>query len=215
MGRAHNYSVNTLMWHPVGHQLASAANDGIVKFWCREPPGSSLVSEDAAEEAVGTRFGPVTPEEATSVLPDVASHPLASGAAAFEGTAGAPGVGGAPLLQGAQYHSHHQPQQQRMGLPPRPQGQYSHHSQGNQQHYQGGGGRYQGGNGTGHYQPQHTHGQGGVQHSRPPPPGPGMMHQPPPMQQQQQHAHNRQAADSFLADAKAMGGGDRKRSRFA
>ena len=37
---AHNYSVNLLTFHPLGHLLASGANDGIVKYWCREPPGS-------------------------------------------------------------------------------------------------------------------------------------------------------------------------------
>jgi hypothetical protein len=31
-----------IAWHPLGSCMATAANDGIVKFWSREPPGSKL-----------------------------------------------------------------------------------------------------------------------------------------------------------------------------
>ena len=38
--RAHNYfAVSTIAWHPTGLMLASAGNDGFVKFWHRAPPG--------------------------------------------------------------------------------------------------------------------------------------------------------------------------------
>lgn len=83
VGRAHNYSVNVLEWHPLGHVLASAANDGINKFWCREPPGSQLINDAAnpmfsgsstateALDPLSTLYGPVTPELAAKVLPEV------------------------------------------------------------------------------------------------------------------------------------------------
>lgn len=35
-------SVDVVTWHPLGHYLVSISHDGPVKFWCREPPGSSL-----------------------------------------------------------------------------------------------------------------------------------------------------------------------------
>jgi hypothetical protein len=200
MGRAHNYSVNTLMWHPVGHQLASAANDGIVKFWCREPPGSVLVSEEGTEEAVGTRFGPITPEEAASVLPDVASHPLASSNVAFDGGSG--GGSGMPPIQTTQYHQQHQRVGQaiRTSNPYLSHGQTPHH----QQHRGGASGGYHG-SGSSHYQQL-------------PLPQSGYRHAPsaplPPFPHASQHV-NRQAAESFMADQLgAGGGGDRKRSRF-
>ena len=42
---AHNYSVNAILWHPLGHLVTTAANDGVCKFWSREPPGSTLEEE--------------------------------------------------------------------------------------------------------------------------------------------------------------------------
>jgi polyadenylation factor subunit 2 len=216
MGRAHNYSVNTLMWHPVGHQLASAANDGIVKFWCREPPGSSLASEEGTEEAVGTRFGPITPEEAASVLPDVASHPLASSNAAFEGSI-ASSAGGVPPTQTMQYH--HQQHQRAGPVPARPSGAYHSQGQPPQPHRGGAGGGYQGigsgGSSSSHYQYPTAPYQAGFRPSASAPGSAAPTQMPPPPH----HAHappqyvNRQAAESFIADNLGAGG-DRKRSRF-
>lgn len=65
---AHNYSINALLWHPLGHCVASAANDGVCKFWCREPPGSTL--EEEREEwqepsTVVTGYGPLPPPAVT------------------------------------------------------------------------------------------------------------------------------------------------------
>lgn len=83
VGRAHNYSVNVLEWHPLGHIMASASNDGINKFWCREPPGSHLVNDGSnpmftesstateALDPLSTLYGPITPELAATVLPDL------------------------------------------------------------------------------------------------------------------------------------------------
>ena len=83
VGRAHNYSVNVLEWHPLGHVLATAANDGICKFWCREPPGSQLINDGlnpmfveastptAGLDPLATIYGPAPQEVVNSVLPDV------------------------------------------------------------------------------------------------------------------------------------------------
>lgn len=64
---AHNYSVNAIMWHPLGHGVATAANDGVCKFWCREPPGSTLQEElEEWQEPSGVviEHGPLPPPEA-------------------------------------------------------------------------------------------------------------------------------------------------------
>eukprot|EP00595_Chromulina_sp_UTEXLB2642_P000006 CAMPEP_0196761990 /NCGR_PEP_ID=MMETSP1095-20130614/1323_1 /TAXON_ID=96789 ORGANISM="Chromulina nebulosa, Strain UTEXLB2642" /NCGR_SAMPLE_ID=MMETSP1095 /ASSEMBLY_ACC=CAM_ASM_000446 /LENGTH=453 /DNA_ID=CAMNT_0042112191 /DNA_START=192 /DNA_END=1553 /DNA_ORIENTATION=+ len=42
IGDAHRQSVDVIAWHPAGHLLATASHDCILKFWCREPPGSQL-----------------------------------------------------------------------------------------------------------------------------------------------------------------------------
>ncbi len=46
---AHRQSIDIVVFHPSGHCLASASHDGILKFWCREPPGSKL-DNDANKE---------------------------------------------------------------------------------------------------------------------------------------------------------------------
>jgi WD40 repeat protein len=61
IGRAHNYSVNMIAWHGFGHLLATASNDGIVKFWSREPPGSALTAlhqEESQEQQLELQYGP-------------------------------------------------------------------------------------------------------------------------------------------------------------
>jgi hypothetical protein len=37
---AHRQSVDVIAWHPAGHMVGTASHDCILKFWCREPPGS-------------------------------------------------------------------------------------------------------------------------------------------------------------------------------
>ena len=51
-----------LAWHPLGGLIASAANDGVLKFWTREPPGSKL-SADQGEWAdqLLIDYGPIKP----------------------------------------------------------------------------------------------------------------------------------------------------------
>lgn len=39
---AHEASIWSLDWHPVGHILASGSNDHTTKFWCRNRPNESI-----------------------------------------------------------------------------------------------------------------------------------------------------------------------------
>lgn len=57
---AHDFTVWTLDWHPLGHILASGSNDRVTRFWARPRPGDSSWTNDryhigtAAAEAQGT-----------------------------------------------------------------------------------------------------------------------------------------------------------------
>ncbi|KAF2106934.1 WD40-repeat-containing domain protein [Lophiotrema nucula] len=57
---AHDFTVWTLDWHPLGHILASGANDRVTRFWARPRPGDTAWQKDryhigqAAAEAQGT-----------------------------------------------------------------------------------------------------------------------------------------------------------------
>ncbi|KAF2270301.1 WD40 repeat-like protein [Lojkania enalia] len=57
---AHDFTVWTLDWHPLGHLLASGSNDRVTRFWTRPRPGDTAVFNDryhigqAAAEAQGT-----------------------------------------------------------------------------------------------------------------------------------------------------------------
>lgn len=57
---AHDFTVWTLDWHPLGHILASGSNDRVTRFWARPRPGDSTWTSDryhigtAAAEAQGT-----------------------------------------------------------------------------------------------------------------------------------------------------------------
>ena len=41
---AHRQSIDVIAWHPAGHCVGTASHDGILKFWCREPPGAQKIS---------------------------------------------------------------------------------------------------------------------------------------------------------------------------
>jgi WD40 repeat protein len=43
---AHRQSVDVIAWHPAGHMVGTASHDCILKFWCREPPGSKRLVSD-------------------------------------------------------------------------------------------------------------------------------------------------------------------------
>ncbi|PSN74145.1 WD40 repeat-like protein [Corynespora cassiicola Philippines] len=57
---AHDFTVWTLDWHPLGHILASGSNDRVTRFWTRPRPGDTSYVNDryhigqAAAEAQGT-----------------------------------------------------------------------------------------------------------------------------------------------------------------
>jgi polyadenylation factor subunit 2 len=57
---AHDFTVWTLDWHPLGHILASGSNDRVTRFWTRPRPGDNICFNDryhigqAAAEAQGT-----------------------------------------------------------------------------------------------------------------------------------------------------------------
>eukprot|EP00607_Mallomonas_marina_P008336 CAMPEP_0182417584 /NCGR_PEP_ID=MMETSP1167-20130531/2046_1 /TAXON_ID=2988 /ORGANISM="Mallomonas Sp, Strain CCMP3275" /LENGTH=517 /DNA_ID=CAMNT_0024591249 /DNA_START=529 /DNA_END=2082 /DNA_ORIENTATION=- len=69
IANAHNYSVNMVAWHPIGHTVATASNDGILKFWSREPPGSKLDLEPGEwAEQLQTQHGPMDPSLVTAVV---------------------------------------------------------------------------------------------------------------------------------------------------
>lgn len=57
---AHDFSVWSLAWHPLGHILASGSNDRLTRFWSRARPGETDCFKDryhlgeAAAEARGT-----------------------------------------------------------------------------------------------------------------------------------------------------------------
>jgi hypothetical protein len=42
IAQAHKWCIEVLTWHPLGHYLGSISQDGWMKFWSREPPGSVL-----------------------------------------------------------------------------------------------------------------------------------------------------------------------------
>lgn len=57
---AHDFTIWTLDWHPLGHILASGSNDRVTRFWTRARPGDTACFNDryhigqAAAEAQGT-----------------------------------------------------------------------------------------------------------------------------------------------------------------
>lgn len=55
-----------MAWHPSGHLLATASHDCILKFWCREPPGSKLEpqpNEVIQENPPNYLYGPILAQE--------------------------------------------------------------------------------------------------------------------------------------------------------
>ncbi|KAF2844859.1 WD40 repeat-like protein [Plenodomus tracheiphilus IPT5] len=60
MQYAHDFTVWTMDWHPLGHILASGSNDRVTRFWTRPRPGDTNYINDryhigqAAAEAQGT-----------------------------------------------------------------------------------------------------------------------------------------------------------------
>lgn len=71
---AHNYSINVIAWHPLGHCVATGSNDATVKFWSREPPGSKLTLDVGEWMETKIDHGPSLVEiEAVSYAPTAPS----------------------------------------------------------------------------------------------------------------------------------------------
>jgi polyadenylation factor subunit 2 len=86
---AHNYSVNFMQWHPLGHCLATAANDGILKIWGREPPGSLLAPHTSDyQEPLKVEHGPLPPDH-KSAIPETVSMSSIAGDKGFKSEGGA------------------------------------------------------------------------------------------------------------------------------
>lgn len=89
INQAHDNSIWTLRWHPLGHILGSGSNDHTLKFWFRNRPGDPL--KDKYNQ--GNRSADAIDEE---VLPEAAAvSGLALADAFSSGAASIPGFGGA------------------------------------------------------------------------------------------------------------------------
>eukprot|EP00605_Chrysophyceae_sp_TOSAG23-4_P001176 GSChrysophyteH1.ASY1.ANO1.1284.1 assembled CDS len=96
---AHRQYIDVLTWHPQGHLLASSSNDCVLKFWCREAPGSKLEVKDS-KEFIGSDFayGPIpvgTPSNIAitnvpvGTLSNADGRPIAPSGAATSSSTGA------------------------------------------------------------------------------------------------------------------------------
>lgn len=127
---AHRQSIDVIAWHPAGHLLATTSHDCILKFWCREAPGSKL--EQLASEAVQENppvyaYGPI-PVGTPSIIPVKANPNAVAGERASA-------VGGLSQFQ-----------QGGGGGGQRPP--YNSDRQQHNSHYQNGGAAHQGGGGN-------------------------------------------------------------------
>lgn len=97
IGDAHRQSIDVIAWHPGGTVVATASHDAILKFWCREPPGSRLDAK-LTSEFVETQppiygYGPLpiggTPDVVlqSSVSQHMAANSIANANAAATTTA--------------------------------------------------------------------------------------------------------------------------------
>eukprot|EP01034_Spumella_vulgaris_P036774 gene36774-45367_t len=103
---AHRQSIDVIAWHPVGHLLATASHDCILKFWCREPPGSRLEqvpSEANQENPPQYAYGPMDPDT-PSIIPMKVNVGGGPGQGQQQGGQGGHGGGGGGgHNQGGQY----------------------------------------------------------------------------------------------------------------
>lgn len=78
---AHRQSIDLIAWHPAGHLLATASHDSMLKFWCREPPGSKLdpVSSEALQmdNPPVVHYGPLDVDSVRAIAARAAAQSLA------------------------------------------------------------------------------------------------------------------------------------------
>lgn len=104
---AHEYAIWSMDWHPLGHILASGANDKVTRFWTRPRPGETGYVNDrwhigqTAAEAQGTwkkSEAARAREEEEAEADDEADALPDQG---FKGSLpGLPGIGAAPSMPG-------------------------------------------------------------------------------------------------------------------
>ena len=114
---AHDSSIWSLDWHPLGHILASGSNDHYTRFWSRAQPGSTTCFKDQfhlgeeGAEAQGTwdrKFGKkqareqeeMEEEDEADGLEDQANQGEQAGVAPGLTIPGLPGLSGLPGLPG-------------------------------------------------------------------------------------------------------------------
>ncbi|KAF2677879.1 WD40 repeat-like protein [Lentithecium fluviatile CBS 122367] len=145
---AHDFTVWTLDWHPLGHILASGSNDRVTRFWTRPRPGDNVCFKDRyhigqhAAESLGTydpgrRGRQQTREEEEQEAEDEAEGlvdqklpPKSSGILpglslpglnVGDGTSSAlPGIGGAPPPPPPNFNAGFPPPPMPHGIPPPP-----------------------------------------------------------------------------------------------
>jgi hypothetical protein len=99
---AHEGSVWSTAWHPLGHLLVTSASDAATKFWCRGRPGDPFMEQQEAEQAA---LAAIAGEEAATTAPIRAPPPAlfsgagVAGAGSSQGLAAIPGIGEAMAKQ--------------------------------------------------------------------------------------------------------------------
>jgi len=106
---AHRQSIDVIAWHPSGHLVGTSSHDSILKFWCREPPGSKLelpANEASQEYPPVYAHGPIAPGAPTIIVPK-------SGPSSSEGGASGGGFsrgsGQGSSAHGGGHHSRYAP----------------------------------------------------------------------------------------------------------
>lgn len=103
---AHEYSIWSLDWHPLGHILASGSNDRATRFWTRPRPGEVSYIDDrwhigqAAAEAQGTwkrsEAQRARDEEEADEADGLVDQQMPSRPSVLPGLAGLPGLASHP-----------------------------------------------------------------------------------------------------------------------
>lgn len=110
---AHEYTVWTLDWHPLGHIMASGSQDKATRFWTRPRPGDSTYRNDrfhigqSAAEALGTwnrrdaqRQEHEEQQEAEDEAEGLVDQKMPSQQTSISALPGLPGLAGIPGLPG-------------------------------------------------------------------------------------------------------------------
>jgi len=70
--QAHRQFIDVMAWHPEGHHLATSSNEAVIKFWCREPPGSTLDSSENKDFLTSDfALGPIPKGTPSNIAPAI------------------------------------------------------------------------------------------------------------------------------------------------